>query len=105
MGWKGKEVSMPDRSGKAPIHHHELPAVTVLRWGLFVNLYILRENFIYRVFFLFEILYLRCKKSNSFSGCKMEVQLNGVVLWGKGADMREYLLLNMKIKHEPNASS
>lgn len=89
---------MPNCSGKATIHHARACCRHRAEMGficvcIYSGRVLFTEGFF---FFLFEILYLKWKENNRLAELKMEVQLNGI-FWG-GANMREFLLLNMKIK-------
>lgn len=89
MGWRGKGCPWLTVLGKQPSLMHERAAITVLRWGLFVHLCILRETFIYRVPLLFEILYLKWKEDNSLARLKIPSTIKQHILWGE-ADMRVF---------------
>lgn len=74
---------------KQPSITPKLAAITVLRRGSFVNLYIcrLRESFIYRFFFLFEILYLKWKENNYLAGLKMPRTIKWCIFFFGGGGM------------------
>lgn len=80
MGWRGNEVSMPDCTGKATIHHEWACCHHSAEMG-FVFVYTQGEFYLQSFFSLFEILYLKWKENDRLAELKMEVQLNGI-FWG-----------------------